>query len=252
MVTERPSAAPMKGQGARTASPDQAKGSEGARSPESRIRDVLDAVAVGLDVFERAGRLHNAMAGASWNTLKTLFRIAGTIMAPSGVPPGPATCLRYAAAREIARRPRYQMGERLGIGGMGEVFRGWQIGEVGFERPVAIKRMLPGLLAGPTVMRCRATAAAARRSVPSTSTTNSRGGRCWHADAVAIGGSESRARSGVPSNATGGRQVRGRRARPCRGGRPPCRAFAGGRRAARQDREPSATRGQPPATRGAR
>jgi serine/threonine protein kinase len=35
------------------------------------------------------------------------------------------------------------MGERLGIGGMGEVFRGWQIGEAGFERPVAIKRMLP-------------------------------------------------------------------------------------------------------------
>jgi len=107
---------------------------------------VLDALAVELDVFERAGRLHNVMAGASWSALKTLARIAGTIMAPPGMTPGPATCLRYAAAREIARRPRYQMGERLGIGGMAEVFRGWQIGEVGFERPVAIKRILPKLM----------------------------------------------------------------------------------------------------------
>jgi hypothetical protein len=27
----------------------------------------------------------------------------------------------------IGRRPRYQMGERLGVGGAAEVFRGWQI-----------------------------------------------------------------------------------------------------------------------------
>lgn len=146
MVAERASAAPRSmqaGRAARTASPDRATGNEAARSPERRIRDVLDALAVELDVFERAGRLHNAMAGASWSALKTLSRIAGTIMAPPGMTPGPATCLRYAAAREIARRPRYQMGERLGVGGMAEVFRGWQIGEAGFERPVAIKRILP-------------------------------------------------------------------------------------------------------------
>lgn len=116
------------------------------RSPERRIRDVLDALAVELDVFERAGRLHNAMAGASWSALKTLSRIAGTIMAPPGITAEPATCLRYAAAREIARRPRYQISERLGVGGMSEVFRGWQIGEAGFERPVAIKRILPKLV----------------------------------------------------------------------------------------------------------
>ncbi|MGH7633596.1 MAG: serine/threonine protein kinase, partial [Gemmatimonadaceae bacterium] len=92
--------------------------------------------------FEGAGRLHNAMAGASWRALKTLSRVARAIAAPA-VTPGPATCLRYVAEREIARRPRYQISERLGVGGMGEVFRGWQIGEVGFERPVAIKRLLP-------------------------------------------------------------------------------------------------------------
>lgn len=104
---------------------------------------MFDALAAELDVFERAGRLHNVMAGASWSALKTLSRIAETIMGPPGITAGPATCLRYAAAREIARRPRYQIGERLGVGGAAEVFRGWQIGESGFERPVAIKRILP-------------------------------------------------------------------------------------------------------------
>src|SRR5438309_1585697 len=111
------------------------------RSPERRIRDVLDALARELDMSEGAGRLHHAMAGASWRALKTLSRVARAIAAPA-VTPRPAIGLRHMAEREIARRPRYQISERLGVGGMGEVFRGWQIGEVGFERPVAIKRLL--------------------------------------------------------------------------------------------------------------
>ena len=114
------------------------------RSPERRIRDVLDALALELDMSEAAGRLHHAMAGASWRALKTLSRVARAIAAPA-VTPRPAICLRHMAEREIARRPRYQISERLGVGGMGEVFRGWQIGEVGFERPVAIKRLLPNV-----------------------------------------------------------------------------------------------------------
>src|ERR1041384_1428517 len=112
-------------------------------SPEHRIRDVLDALALELDVFEATGRLHDAMAGASWRALKTLSRVARTFGFRPGTTPTPATCVRHAAEREIARRPRYQISERLGIGGQAEVFRGWQIGEVGFERPVAIKRILP-------------------------------------------------------------------------------------------------------------
>jgi hypothetical protein len=112
-------------------------------SPEHRIRDVLDALALELDVFEATGRLHDAMAGASWRAIKTLSRVARTFGFRPGTTPAPATCLRHAAEREIARRPRYQISERLGIGGQAEVFRGWLIGEVGFERPVAIKRILP-------------------------------------------------------------------------------------------------------------
>ncbi|MGH2907024.1 MAG: serine/threonine-protein kinase [Solirubrobacterales bacterium] len=116
-------------------------GATGTCPPERRIRDVLDAFAVELEMFVRAGRLHDAMASASWNALKTLSRVARMIAAPRGV--DPAVWLGNAAQREIARRPRYQIGEQLGSGGMAEVFRGWQIGEEGFERPVAIKRLLP-------------------------------------------------------------------------------------------------------------
>jgi len=39
---------------------------------------------------------------------------------------------------------RYQLGDRLGAGGMAEVFRGTVIGAEGFARPVAVKRVLPG------------------------------------------------------------------------------------------------------------
>ncbi len=39
---------------------------------------------------------------------------------------------------------RYQIGVRLGAGGMAEVFRGTVVGAEGFARPVAVKRVLPG------------------------------------------------------------------------------------------------------------
>jgi serine/threonine protein kinase len=103
---------------------------------------VLDALAVELDLSERVGRVHSAFSGASWNALQGLSRIARAL---GGVETSmrAAASVRSAVQREISRRPRYQLGERLGSGGMGEVFRGWQIGEVGFERQVAIKRLLP-------------------------------------------------------------------------------------------------------------
>ena len=42
---------------------------------------------------------------------------------------------------------QYELLERIGIGGMAEVFRARQTGEEGFERFVAIKRILPGIAA---------------------------------------------------------------------------------------------------------
>jgi serine/threonine protein kinase len=44
---------------------------------------------------------------------------------------------------------RYQLGDRLGAGGMAEVFRGTMIGAEGFARPVAVKRVLPGFSSTP-------------------------------------------------------------------------------------------------------
>lgn len=134
--------------GARRGSAEPARDNDDAGrtpAPEHRIRDVLDQLALELDVFERAGRLRQAMAGASWKALQMISRVAGTLVTREGRPAKISTCLHHAAEREIARRPRYQIRERLGVGGMAEVFRGWQIGEVGFERQVAIKRLLPRL-----------------------------------------------------------------------------------------------------------
>jgi len=44
---------------------------------------------------------------------------------------------------------RYELIERIGIGGMAEVFRASQRGVAGFERSVAIKRILPHIAADP-------------------------------------------------------------------------------------------------------
>ena len=40
---------------------------------------------------------------------------------------------------------RYELLERIGVGGMAEIFRGTAIAGSGFEKPVAIKRILPHL-----------------------------------------------------------------------------------------------------------
>jgi serine/threonine protein kinase len=45
---------------------------------------------------------------------------------------------------------KYRLGERIGGGGMAEVFEATLVGVAGFERPVAVKRMLPSLSSDPT------------------------------------------------------------------------------------------------------
>src|SRR5688572_6654027 len=44
---------------------------------------------------------------------------------------------------------RYQLIERIAVGGMAEIFRARQIGEHGFERFLVIKRILPHLAVDP-------------------------------------------------------------------------------------------------------
>lgn len=47
----------------------------------------------------------------------------------------------------------YVLFERIGVGGMAEVFRGSAYGAEGFERPIAIKRILPNLSEDPEFVR---------------------------------------------------------------------------------------------------
>lgn len=49
----------------------------------------------------------------------------------------------------MSEGPKYRLGERLGRGGMAEVFRAEHRGAEGFSRPVAVKQMLPALSAEP-------------------------------------------------------------------------------------------------------
>ncbi|HEY8427853.1 MAG TPA: serine/threonine-protein kinase [Sandaracinaceae bacterium] len=48
---------------------------------------------------------------------------------------------------------RYELVERIGVGGMAEVFKAVQRGVAGFERVVAIKRILPSIAADPEIVR---------------------------------------------------------------------------------------------------
>ena len=60
-----------------------------------------------------------------------------TVRAP-GSKPGTS------GATGVAMPSRYQLGAKLGTGGMADVFAGQSVGAEGFARPVAIKRVLPG------------------------------------------------------------------------------------------------------------
>ncbi len=48
---------------------------------------------------------------------------------------------------------RYELGERIGVGGMAEIFRGKAVAAGGFEKPVAIKRILPHLSQDPRFVK---------------------------------------------------------------------------------------------------
>jgi eukaryotic-like serine/threonine-protein kinase len=72
-------------------------------------------------------------------------------VAPGGLPIVPIVASygrELAEARAVESRgagSRYQLGAKLGAGGMAEVFVGTMVGVEGFARPVAIKRVLAGL-----------------------------------------------------------------------------------------------------------
>jgi len=63
----------------------------------------------------------------------------------SGAPGSLAVPSSPPVARASAAASRYQLGDKLGAGGMAEVFAGTMVGVEGFARRVAIKRVLSGL-----------------------------------------------------------------------------------------------------------
>lgn len=133
----------------------------GLRGAVEQLEHELEKVRRG-ELAEATGaltaRLSHAVADlhTSWSASKALPWNVGKLAArpavldaptPTTPPIAAAESSRAVVATEpplvIERSPRYQLGERLGVGGMGEVFRGWQVGADGFERVVAVKRIAP-------------------------------------------------------------------------------------------------------------
>src|SRR5262245_50277591 len=64
-----------------------------------------------------------------------------TVVETSRLPSGSIATI----AGRRAAGGRYVLGDLLGRGGMAEVFAGRALGSLGFQKPVAIKRLLPSL-----------------------------------------------------------------------------------------------------------
>jgi serine/threonine protein kinase len=111
---------------------------------------LLAAVSADLDVRPASARVFALnLADALTSTGPTDGRAIVQTYARELIDRGPGrdpvrtARLRAVPANDIASR--YQLGAKLGTGGMAEVFAGTMIGAEGFARQVAIKRVLPGL-----------------------------------------------------------------------------------------------------------
>jgi serine/threonine protein kinase len=101
-----------------------------ARRPQTaRAFAIMLAEATPGDAFESAG---TDIIRNHAHELLDIGNLTETVRAPKPVVSTPTT------------KSRYQLGDRLGMGGMAEVFRGTMVGAEGFARPVAVKRVLPG------------------------------------------------------------------------------------------------------------
>jgi serine/threonine protein kinase len=99
------------------------------RPQTARAFAIMLAEATPGDAFEAAG---TDIIRSHAHELLDIGNMLETVRSPKPEAAAPAT------------KSRYQLGDRLGAGGMAEVFRGTMVGAEGFERPVAVKRVLPG------------------------------------------------------------------------------------------------------------
>jgi serine/threonine protein kinase len=110
---------------------------------------LVDAVSANPDVRPASARmfalnLADALTGPSADGRAIVQRYARELIdGDAGCHPMQKPRMRSVATTDT--RSRYQLGAKLGAGGMAEVFAGTMLGLEGFARPVAIKRVLPGL-----------------------------------------------------------------------------------------------------------
>jgi serine/threonine-protein kinase len=106
----------------------------------------------GLDIVRAYARelIDPIDSEAAFEALYRQWQTGGLATAtPSPAPASPVVSAPAAARAPLATGSRYQIGDRLGAGGMAEVFTGTMIGAEGFARRVAIKRVLAGLSQAP-------------------------------------------------------------------------------------------------------
>jgi serine/threonine protein kinase len=110
---------------------------------------LVDAVSANPDIRPASARmfalaLADALTGPGETDGRTIVqRYARELIDGDAGQPIRTPRRRSVATADLGSR--YQLGAKLGVGGMAEVFAGTMIGLEGFARPVAIKRVLPGL-----------------------------------------------------------------------------------------------------------
>ncbi len=102
-----------------------------ARRPQTaRAFAIMLAEATAGDAFQPPG---TDLVRTYAHELLAIGNLLETVRAP-----------KPAAGTMPSAKSRYQLGDRLGVGGMADVFRGTMVGAEGFTRAVAVKRVLPG------------------------------------------------------------------------------------------------------------
>jgi hypothetical protein len=120
------------------------------RLPAAWANALLAAVSANPDVRPASPRmlalnLADALTGAGDADGRTIVQRHARELIDGGAGCEPLRMPRLRSVAATETGSRYQLGAKIGTGGMAEVYAGTMIGLEGFARPIAIKRVLPGL-----------------------------------------------------------------------------------------------------------